>query len=345
MKHSWLLGICCCFLLSMATAADKVVNVYAWSNEIPDSVIRQFERETGITVNFSTYDSNETLYAKLKANPNSGYDVIEPTSYYVQRMGRENMLQVLDKTKLPNYKNLDPGFLHRAFDPTSRFSIPYLWGVTGIFVNKKYHDPRTITRWQDFWRPQYHNQLLALDDVREMFSIALLSLGYSANDTNPEHIHQAYLKLVALLPNVKLFNNDAVPSIISDDDATIGMVWNGDFFKATVENKDVEFIYPEEGFVIWVDCFAIPQHAPHLDNAYQFINFMMRPDVAKQAMIESKYSVANTAGRDLLPPELRNNNAMYPIKDILARAEFQEDVGDEALALYQKYWELLKVQA
>jgi spermidine/putrescine transport system substrate-binding protein len=343
MKYRWLLTLFCFFSFS-TYAQDNILNVYIWSNEVPDSVIRQFERETGIRVNYSTYDSNETLYAKLKANPKAGYDVIEPTNYFLQRMGREGMLQKLDKNKLPNYKNLDPQFLNTSFDPEGTYGIPYLWAVTGIFVNKNYYSTNEAQSWESLWNSKFKNQILMLDDVREAFSIAFLTLGYSINDSDPEHIHQAYLKLVKLLPNIKLFNNDAVPSIISDDDATIGLVWNGDFYKAAVENPAIEFIYPKEGFAIWVDCFAIPINAPNSENAYKFLNYMMRPDVAMQSMVEVKYAVANTGARALLPSELRNNTKMYPLTDILKNGEFQSDITDEALRLYQKYWELLKVQ-
>lgn len=345
MKILWLFFLLISVPLYSWANNDKVVNVYIWSNEVPDSVIHKFEEETGITVNYSNYDSNETLYAKLKANPHAGYDVIEPSSYYVQRMSREGMLQKLDKSKLPNYKNLDPLFLNRPFDPTSSYSIPFLWGVTGIFVNKTFFQPDQITKWSDFWDPKYKNQLLMLNDVREVFSMAFLSLGFSANTNNPTEIKQAYEKLITLLPNIKLFNNDAVPSIVSDDDATIGMVWNGDFYKAAMENENLAFVYPKDGFVIWVDCFAIPQYAPHVENAHIFINYLMRPDVALQAMIEDKYSVANLAGQALLPANLRSNTAIYPLKSILERGEFQTDISDEALGLYQTYWQLLKAQA
>jgi spermidine/putrescine transport system substrate-binding protein len=294
-------------------------------------------------VNIATYDNNEVLFAKLRATRNAGYDVIMPSSYFVDRMSRLKMLESLDKSKLPNWKNLNPAFLNPAYDPQSNYSVPNIWGITGIFTNKKYFDPKTLTKWSDLWQPRFYNQLMALDDVRELFSMALLTLGFSPNDQNPEHIKQAYLKLKDFMQNIKVFSSDTVVSIIIDEDATVGMAWNGDVFKASQDNADVQFIFPKEGFVIWVDTFAIPVGAPHKDNAYTFINFMLRADVAKDIALETSFPIANLAGQKLLPASIRNNPFVYPTADIMKHGQFQTDLGEKTLQLYEKYWEELKM--
>lgn len=327
---------------SIAVAAENVVNVYTWSGVIPDFAIQQFEKETGIKVNFSTYDSNEVMYAKLKADKNPAYDVVEPSSYYIDRMRRQDMLEALDKSKLPYFSNLNSNFLNQPYDPKSGYSIPFIWGVTGIFLNKDYRSPNSIKRWSDLWDKKYGDQIMLLDDSREVFSMAMCVLGYSVNDGNPEHIKQAYLKLKELLPNIKLFNSAPI-SILIDEDATLGMVWNGDLFKAQKENSQLAFIYPKDKFVIWVDNFAIPKNAPHRENAYKFLNFMLRADVAKAVALDNNFPTANAAARKLLPAEIRDNPTVYPSKEVLQRGEFQTDIGDEALALYEKYWERLKM--
>ncbi len=339
-----------CFVLaslfsSFAFAAqENILNLYTWSGVIPESVIQQFEKETGIKVNFSTYDSNEIMFAKLNATKNAGYDIVEPSSYYIDRMRRLNMLEKLDKSKLSNFNNLNPAFLNQAYDPHTDYSLPFIWGVTGIFVNKDYYDPKTITKWSDLWNPRLKDQLMLLDDSREVFSVALLELGYSMNDNNPEHIKQAYLKMRSLIPNIKLFKSDGVITILIDEDATIGMAWNGDLFKAKKENPKLDFIYPQDGFVVWVDNFAIPKDAPHLENAYKFLNFMLRADVAKTASLYNQYPSPNQAARKLLPPEIRNSPIIYPSRDVLRRGKFQMDINDEALAVYEKYWEKFKME-
>jgi spermidine/putrescine transport system substrate-binding protein len=331
------------FLVNSAFAADNILNIYTWSEEIPHSVIAQFEKETGIKVNVSSYDSNEVMYAKLRSTKNSAYDLIEPSSYYIDRMRRQGMLVKLDKTRLSNIKNLDPEFLNQAYDPDSQYSLPFIWGITGIFVNKDYFPPSSVTDWNDLQGKQFANQLMFLDDAREVFSIALRMLGYSINDNNPDHIKQAYLKLKTLMPNVKLFNSDAIISILIDEDATIGMSWSGDLFKASRENSKLQFVYPKNGFEIWVDNFAMLRTAPHADNAYKFLNYLMRPEVAKTVSLNINYSTANLAARKLMPAEVRNNAALYPSQEILKHGEFETDIGDQAFGLFEKYWEQLKI--
>ncbi|MEO8402054.1 MAG: spermidine/putrescine ABC transporter substrate-binding protein [Gammaproteobacteria bacterium] len=326
-------------------ASSNVVNVYTWSQEIPNTVIAQFEKETGITVNYTSFDSNEVMFAKLRTAKNSGYDLIEPSSYYIDRMRRQNMLEKLDKSKLSEYKNLDPQFLNLAFDPHSDYSVPFIWGITGVFMNKNYFRQEKVKSWSDLLKKDFSNQLMILDDPREAFSMALLMLGYSINDTDPLHINQAYLKLRELMPNIRLFNTDAVTSILIDEDATIGIAWNGDLYKANMENSKLAFVYPTDGFEIWVDNFAILKDSPHKENAYRFLNFVMRPEIAKQISMNIHYATANLAAKKLLPAEIQNNPTLYPPNDVLRHGQFETDIGDKTFALYEKYWEQLKMGA
>lgn len=248
-------------LLTFKAFSNPVVNVYAWGGEIPKKVIHQFEQESGIKVNFSTYDSNETMYAKLRASQKTIYDVILPSAYFVERMQKQGMLQLLDHKQLSNLHNLDEQFVKNDYDPGNRYSIPIIWGATGIFFNHNSvsNPPKN---WQGLWDKKWRNQLMLLDDSREIFAIALMSLGFDPNDTNPNHIKAAYEHLLQLVPNIKLFASDSIQAIMIDEDAFIGSAWNGDAFKAHTENKAIEFIYPQDGFVIWVDCLAIPKN-PH----------------------------------------------------------------------------------
>lgn len=346
MKRLLAIFILSCLFFSpcLHAADDNVLNLYTWSGVIPDFIIQQFEKETGIKVNFSTYDSNETMYAKIKATADAGYDVIEPSSYYIDRMRRQRMLEKIDKSRLSHFKNEDPEFLNQSYDPHNQFSIPFIWGVTGIFLSTNDLPQNSITRWADLWEKKYENQLMLLDDSREVFAIALLSLGYSINDANPEHIKQAYLKLKELSPNIKVFKSDGVITILIDEDVSVGMAWNGDLYKAKKENSKLEFIYPKDGFVIWVDSFAIPVNAPHRDNAYTFLNFMLRADVAKAVSLSNDYPTPNLAAKKLLPKEIRDNPIVYPAHAVLRRGQFQTDISDEALELYERYWEKLKME-
>ncbi len=327
------------------TAEQNIVNVYIWANWISPRVVQQFEKETGIKVNISNYDSNETLYAKLKASKNPGYDVIAPSSFYVHRMFREGLLEKIDKKKLSNFSNLDKHFLNKAYDPQNQYSVPFAWGVTGIFLNTRDFPEHSIKHWSDLWSKKFKDKLLLLDDPRDVIPIALMMMGYSVNDTNPEHIKQAYLKLKSLMPNVKMFNIDAIASILIDEDATVGMVWNGDAFRAHRENPHIEFVFPDEGFVIWLDCLSMAKGAPHPENAYKFIDYILRADVASSITLDYGFATANALGQKMLPADIRDNPIINPSPEVLERGEIQKDIGDDVLSIYERYWDRLKIEA
>lgn len=329
-------------LASGCVLANPTVNVYAWGNEIPMKLIWQFERETGINVNFSTYDSNETMYAKLRASKDTIYDVIAPSGYFIERMVKQHLLTKLDVTKLPNLVNLDPIFKQNDYDPGNSYNAPMVWGVTGIFYND-YWIKNPPTSWSMLWDSRWKNQLMMLDDTREVFSIALMVLGYKPNDTDPSHIKEAYQKLLQLVPNIRLFGSDAIQSVMIDEDTNIGASWNGDVIKAHAENPRIEFIYPKEGFVIWVDCLAIPINPPHPNEAYQFINFMLKAQSGADITLQQGYPTTNLAGKQLLPNNIKDNKLIFPSEEVLKHGYFQRDVGEKAIDLYNQYWQQLKL--
>jgi len=169
-------------------ATRQVLNVYNWSGYIPQNVITLFQKETGIKLNYSMFQSNEELYTKLKTDPNSSYDIVVPTSYLVEQMRDEGMLTKLDKRQLPNFKYLNTLLLNKSHDPGNQYSVPYLWGTTGIIVNRTEYPPGTITSWKDLWQPRFKNQIIGSNATRDMFGIAFKALGYSINDTDPQVI-------------------------------------------------------------------------------------------------------------------------------------------------------------
>lgn len=325
-------------------ADDKTLNVYNWSNYMPPEIIKQFEKETGIHVNYSTFSGNDELYAKLKAAPNAGYDVIVPSNYFVSRMSSQGMLHKLDKSKLSNFKFLNTALLNKPFDSNNQYSLPYFWGTTAIVVNKNYINPSSVQKFSDLWKPEFYNKLLILDDTRDLFSVALMALGYSANDTNLQHVYKAYLKLKDLLPNVRMFNSDAIKVNYIDEDAVVGLGYSGEIYQAWKENPNLVYIYPTDGFIIWIDCIAIPKNAPHIENAYRFINFLMRPDIAEKLSMTLGYASPNSAALKLMPEQIRNNPIIYPSPEIIARGQFEAAPGDLD-RVYEKYMEELKISA
>lgn len=326
-------------------ANNNVVNIFNWSGYMPNKVINEFTQQTGIKVNTSTFGSNEELFAKLAASGNnSGYDIVVPSANYVTRMQDLGMLQKIDHSKLTNLKNINPSLLNQAFDKHNQYSLPYLWGITAILINRQFLPHIKIERWQDLWKPELKNQLLMLDGATEPFEIAMRTLGYQPNNQNPQYIKAAYQMLIKLLPNIKLFNITAPSTIMANNNANIAVVYNGDAWQAIKANPHLHFIYPKDGAFVWIDNITIPKNAPHLANAYKFINFVMRPKIAAQISEYSGYSSPNIAALKYLPKATRESQVLYPSKRILDKASFEKDTG-KAYGLYQHYWFLLKLKA
>jgi spermidine/putrescine transport system substrate-binding protein len=327
---------------SCAQATEEKVVVYNWSEYISEEVLEDFTRQTGIEVEYSTYDSNEVMYSKLKLQKGSGYDVIVPSTYYISKMAKEGLLQKIDKARLPHFKNLDPDLLNKSYDPDNTYSIPYMWGSTGIGINTGELDKQSVTSWVDLWDQKWKGQLLLTDDVREVFHMALRINGHSGNSSNPEELKQAYEKLKDLMPNVLVFNSEAPREPFLSGDVALGMIWNGEVIMAQEDNPKIDYIYPEEGAVFWVDSFAIPAGAANVDNAHKFIDFMLRAESAKANIEYVGYAAPNKAALELLDEETRNNPIIFPPASVIEAGEFHYDIGDDAMAIMNDYWQKLK---
>lgn len=324
-------------------ANEKVLNIFNWSEYVPQDVLDQFTKETGIKVVYTTFESNEAMYAKLKLLRGSGYDLVTPSAYFIELMQKDNLLGKIDHAKLGSLESLDPTVMQQAFDPENAVSIPYMWGATGILVNKKVVDPATITSWNDLKRPEFKGRVLLSDDLRDTFAVALKALGYSINTTSEDEIKAAYQWLTELKPSVRVFDVTATKQAFISEEVVAGIAWNGDAYIAMQENPDLVFIYPKEGAPLWLDSFIIPAAAEHADNAHAFIKFMLKPEVAKRCVEEYNYTSPNLGVKKLLDPQLAESNIIHPTADNLKGSEFTLGVGP-ALQIYDKYWELLKTQ-
>ncbi len=322
-------------------AAAEKVYVYNWTEYIPEAVLEQFTEETGIKVIYTTYDSNETMYAKLKLIQGEGYDLVFPSTYFVSKMSREGMLQPIDQALIPNMKELDPSVMDKPFDPGNRYSVPYMWGSTGIAVNTDVIPVKNVTSWKDLWNKEYKDQLLLQDDMREVFHMALKIKGYSSNSRTPREIEEAYQLLKELMPNVLLFNSDSPRLPYLAGEVNVGMIWNGEAWMAQQENPAIAYVYPSEGANFWADSFVIPAGAKNRENAHKFINFMLRPDIAKICVEENGFATPVLKALPLLSEDVRKSETIFPPAAIVKAGEFQTDVGD-ALPVYQMYWEKLR---
>jgi spermidine/putrescine transport system substrate-binding protein len=328
-------------LMTPIHAGSPEVRFFNWSDYLPEELLERFTAETGIRVRYSTYDSNEAMYAKIKLLQGKGYDLVMPSTYYVDKMRKEGLLQPLDKAQLPGFRNLDPRRLDQPFDPGNVYSVPYLWGTTGIAVNAAKIDPAQVRSWADLWRPEFRQSLLLPNDLREVFFVGLKVLGHSGNSTDPRQIRAAYSKLRELLPNVRLFNSDSPQMLYVTGEVDAGLIWNGNAYRAREEDPNLRYVYPKEGCQLWMDNLVIPKGAENLVNAHRLIDFLLRPEIAKQIAERLAYASPNAEAVKLMDAKLRNDPVIYPPDDWLENAEYTVDIG-AAITLYAEYWERLK---
>ncbi|MEB3100842.1 ABC transporter substrate-binding protein [Ferviditalea candida] len=316
---------------------EKVVNVFNWSEYLPDTVIKQFEQETGIKVNYDTYSSNEEMMAKLSAG-NAGYDISVASTYYVEVLRKSDMLLQIDKTRLPNMKNLGKSFLGLYFDPNNDYSIPYMWGKVVIAYNTKLVG-KEITSYRDLYDPMFKNNLVLLDDVRSMVGVTLAMLGYDQNSTDPKQLDEAKAELMKLKSNIKAFDSDSPKTKLISGDVKAGIVWDAEGWLAHDANKDIKVVYPKEGMNLWQDNFVIPKDAPHYTNALKFINFILRPEISAEVSKTYPYGNPNEEALKLLPKEILDK-IVVPESE-LKKGQYNRDVG-KATVLYDRIWSELK---
>ncbi|ENM5917083.1 spermidine/putrescine ABC transporter substrate-binding protein [Vibrio mimicus] len=323
--------------------AEQTLNVYAWGGYLPEKSLKAFEQQEGVTINYSTFENNESMYTKLKLLKGTGYDVVFASAYFIEKMGREGLLAEIDHNQIPNMKDAMPTVLGLAHDPQNKYSLPYIWGITGLYYNSALL-PNGITKWADLWDKQYEQQVMLIDDIRDIFGMALKLNGFSINTKNEDEIKKAYESLVALKNNVLLYNSDAPHVPYVSGEATLGMQWNGNAYQGQVEMPELKFVMPEEGAVLWMDNFTIPSGSKNISLAHKFVNFMYQPENQAEIVKSLGYASATNGGRALLPPELRDNPTIFPSEEDMKKGEFTNDVGPETLAIYEKYWQRLRNQ-
>ena len=321
---------------------SKELNLYAWSEYVPQELLDAFTKEYKVKVNYDTYASNEELLAKLQAGK-TNYDVIIPSDYTVAIMIAQKMLEPVDLDHTPNFVNVDDPFKSLPFDPGNKYSVPYQWGSVGIAVNTaKVSKP--ITKYADLWDPAFKGKLVVLDDEREIIGMALLVLGYDKNSTDPAQLEAAKKKLIELKPNIKLFDSDSPKTALLSGEVVAGVVWNGEAALAHQENPKIAYVLPEEGMGLWYDNLAIPKGAPHKDAATAFINFVLRPEMSVLVTQFFPYSSVNKAALELLKtkdPATYKQYMEYPATnppaDAVKKGKIIRDVGD-ATKLWDKVW-------
>ena len=325
-----------------AQPASKSLNLYGWSDYVPQQLLDDFTAKYGIKVNYDTYSSNEEMLAKLQAGA-SGYDIVIPSDYTVAIMLKQNMLEPIDMTQIPNFANVDPKFTNQYYDPGNKYSVPYQWGTTALVYDKT-KVPFEPKSWADLWDARFKNHLVVLDDEREVIGMALQTLGYDKNSTDPTQLQAAEQKLIDLKPNILLFNSDDPETSLITGETWAGLVFNGNASLAYQQDANIRYICPTEGCGLWFDNLAIPAEAPHPDAAMAFMNFVLDPKESALISKEFPYSNPNAAALEYMKNNEPDTYAAYmafegtnPPADFIAKGALVKDVGS-ATQLYDQLW-------
>ncbi len=317
----------------------KVLNFYNWTDYIADDTIPNFQKETGIKVRYDNYSSNDELFAKLKAG-NTGYDIIVPTDATLVKMKHGNLLQPLNLDLITNLENLDPRFRNAAYDPGNQYSIPWQWGTTGIGYDKT-KVGGTVDDWDAFKLPSIKGKSSYLDEARDAFAMALYALGHDPNTTDDGQLDDAKNYLIDLKKHtIKQITSD-YQDPLKGGELILAQAYSGDVFQIQTDNKNVEYIIPKTGAFEWVDSMAIPKGAPHPGNAEKFMSYMLEPKVGAALTNFVQYGSPNKAAEPFIDKSITSNPLIYPPADVLAKLQFQKDIGDAELK-YDSRWTEVK---
>lgn len=325
--------------LASCSRAKPTLNIYTWADYFNPALIQRFEKEFDCRVIIDTFDSNESMYAKLKAGA-SGYDLLTPTSYMVSLLNSQGMLQPLDHRLLPNLIHIDPEYLQQAIDKTMDHSVPYMIVNTGLAYLKS-RVPDFVPSWSMFDREDLRGRMTMLNDMRETIGAGLKFLGYSLNSVSEEELQKAKAVVLRWKKNIAKYENEQYKTGVASGEFLLVQSYSGDILQVQRENPDVMFTIPAEGTAISVDDLVIPREAKEVRLAHAFINFLHDPSVAAENVSFLCYLSPNKDCYALLSPELRNNPALFLSSEIRARSEIVADLGP-ANALYIKLWDEIK---
>ncbi|HEL2054815.1 TPA: ABC transporter substrate-binding protein [Streptococcus suis] len=310
---------------------DKLV-IYNWGDYIDPELLEEFTAETGIQVDYQTFDSNESMYTKIKQGGTT-YDLTIPSEYMISKMTEENMLIKLDKSKIEGLENIDPQFMGLSFDKNNDYSIPYFWGTLGIVYNETMVE-NPPKEWEDLWSEEYRDNIMLIDGVREVMGFGLQSLGHSLNSKNPAEIEKAAEHLYNLTPNVKAIVADEIKGYMIQDAAAIAVSFSGEASEMLDGNENLRYVVPSKGSNLWFDNMVIPKTAKNLDGAYAFMSFMLRPENALRNAEYVGYSTPIPAAKAMLDEETQNDESFYPSEETMKKMEVYDNLGQEMLGMY-----------
>ncbi|MBQ8681606.1 MAG: spermidine/putrescine ABC transporter substrate-binding protein [Bacilli bacterium] len=341
MKKIWLLIVGLLLLTGCTNKEyESSINVLNWSSYIPDSVIRDFEKEYNIKVNYATYSSNEELLAKVSGVGEGTYDLIFPSDYMVEIMRNKGLIQKIDKNRLSNYGLIDSQFLELDYDIDNEYSIPFLASSVVLAVNTDIVKDK-INSYNDLLNSDYKDSIVLIDDTRIVIGSALMALGYDMNSTNNYELDRAKEWLLDLKPNIKAFDSDSPKSFLISKEASIGLMWSAEAILAKRENPSIEIIVPKEGQTISIDNFAIMRGSKNVSSVYLFIDYILSSDVMEKIVMDYPYSSVNTITNRRIVLYNDMGAEYLKVQKSLSEAERVRNIG-QSILLYDKIWASIK---
>ena len=332
-------------LLTTATgckpsASEKKLYFYTWADYISEDAVKAFEEQFQCKVVFDYFDSNEAMLAKIKSSSSCGYDVIMPTTYTVKVMQDENMLMKLDASKLPNLAKIDPEIAKLTGDEKFEYSVPYYGGITGIGYNAEKLG-QAPDSWKIYEDAKFQGRMTLLEDFREVFAAALMTLGYDVNTTDEAQLAEARDLIISWKKNIAKFGVDDVKQGLQNGEFFVVHGYSGDIIQFTTEDPNIQFAIPKEGAIISYDHFVIPADAANADLAHEFINFMCDPKNAALNMDATQYAVPIPEAMELVSPELKASAIFNLTPEQKANLHMTRDLGADN-AKYSKMWDEVK---
>ncbi len=317
----------------------KALNVFNWSEYLPQSVIDKFEDRYNIKINYNTFSSNEEMLAKIIAG-GSNYDIAVASDFMVEIMIKQGLLDEINKDKLSNLQNIGKDFMNLPFDPENKYSIPYMW-LAGIIAYDASKVSEPVTGYSDLWRSEFKESLAVLDDPRVIIGMIMKKNGYLLNETSDEALKKAKEDFVLLQKNIKAYDSDSPKTLLINGEAKAIFAWGAEGSLAKRNNENVKLVIPKEGLFLQQDNFVIPKGAKNIEEAELFMNFIMEPEISAEISYSFPYGNPNIEAYNLIDPSIMNDPAIYPPTEDLKKGEYLRDIGDK-VKLIDEIWNEVK---
>lgn len=315
------------------------LNVFNWSTYIAPDTVPKFEAEFGVRVRYGIYESNEEMLARVQGG-NSGWDIVFPTDYIVQPMLANALLAPMHRELLPNLQQLEPRFQQPDWDPRLQWSVPYMVTAAGIAYNRALNPP--LRSWADLWDARLRGRMTMLDDPFDTLGACLKKLGFSINASDAGQLRSAAAEAVRQKPLLRAYLNAEVRDQLVSGDVLAAHMWNTTAQQAMDSAPSIGFAYPAEGYAVYPDCMVILRESKRGELAHQFINFLLRPEIAAANALAARTTTTNAGARRILPAGFRDNPTLYPAPDVLARGEWAKTVDPPTQRLRDRLWTEIK---